>query len=141
MSRRHRASGHELLAAQIDAKVESFEADRAQQHHVAGVRKDHRTSRGAPAGVDEREPHVAFEHAAINRCLEAIDAHWSDAQLLEHLSRDPVVLAAGVHHDVLELSTPVRIAHRRHTECGSEDAHVIDHIPPPDEAFIAPMPT
>jgi hypothetical protein len=36
---RHRPGGHELLAAEIHAEVETFEPVRAEQHHVARLRE------------------------------------------------------------------------------------------------------
>jgi hypothetical protein len=76
--------------------------------------------------VEHGEPDVALEDPAV--CgLEAIDPHRCHPDLREAILGDPAVLAAGIHHHLLDVDAPLRLGQRGDADGGSEDSHVVDH--------------
>lgn len=96
-ARRHRASRYQLFLFQIDAKVHAFEGMPAQQGHVTRLGEDHVVAGSGAGRVDDRVPDLPSNHATIGRD-ELFEALGSDPQIPQHFSRDPSVLASGIHH-------------------------------------------
>ena len=96
---RDRSGGNEILQDEIDSQVETFQTDRAEQNHVPRLREDHDSGRGPARDKKPGRSNWTLKHASI--CgLERLDSLLLDAQLLQHRSRNPVVLASRIHHDV-----------------------------------------
>ena len=116
------ACGNQLLSSEIHSQVQPLEPMGAEQGEITRIREHHRR-RGAPsAGVNQRKPYRPIEHAPV--CgLETVDANGNHAKLREHVHGNPVVFAASVHHDIVQLAPPVGGVERGDRERRSENPH------------------
>jgi len=98
-----RACIDELLAAWIDAEVETLERPGAKQDHVAWLGKDHVIVRFGATRVNDRVPDVAIDRSPIG-CSKPELLLPRDAEFFENCAWSPSQLGASVYESIRKFS-------------------------------------